>query len=111
MQQKLNSLQTETCQLSGHINASSVDECQKTLIDALSSSSCSTFVVDMQNVESLDSAGLMALVAALNFAQDQGKAFTVTNVSDALRIIFELTQLDQAFVINEGTSNLELAAA
>lgn len=111
MQQNLNNSQSEIFQLSGHINASNVEECQQTLIDALSSSACSTFVVDMQHVESLDSAGLMALVAALNFAQEQGKAFTVVNVSDALRIIFELTQLDQAFVIDENVSNLELAAA
>lgn len=111
IQQNLNSSQVEVFQLSGHINASNVEDCQQSLVDALSSSTCNTFVVDMQQVESLDSAGLMAFVAALNYAQEQGKTFTLVNVSDALRIIFELTQLDQVFTIDEVKPDLELIAA
>ncbi len=111
MQTHSNSSQIEVFQLSGHINASNVEDCQKSLTDALSSSTCTTFLADMQHVESLDSAGLMALVAALNYAQEQDKTFTLINVSDELRIIFELTQLDQVFTLDQVVTAPQLAAA
>lgn len=101
MQQIPSSSQAEVLQLSGHINASNADDCQRDLLQTMSASAADTFIADLRHVESLDSAGLMALVAALNFAQEQGKAFSVANVSDSLRIIFELTQLDQAFEIED----------
>lgn len=56
----------------------------------------------MAQVESIDSAGLMALVAALSLSQRLNKRFSLCAISHSVRIILELTQLDRAFEVLEG---------
>jgi anti-sigma B factor antagonist len=56
--------------------------------------------VDLEQVESLDSAGLMALVSGVKLAQRLGLSLSLSSVSPTLKIIFELTQLDKVFEIN-----------
>lgn len=56
-------------------------------------------LVNLEAVESLDSAGLMALISVLKLSQSQGQRFSLCSVSPSLRIIFELTQLDRVFDI------------
>jgi anti-sigma B factor antagonist len=86
---------------SGHINASNAEKFQQELSDLVTSTQCTSLMVDMGAVESLDSAGLMALVATLNQAQQMQKTFEICNIPPSIQIIFELTQLDQAFNILE----------
>lgn len=83
---------------SGHINASNAEEFQRQLTAAVASQQYSV-LVDMHRVESLDSAGLMALVSALSLAQNLKRRFSICCVAPSIRIIFELTQLDAAFEI------------
>lgn len=87
-------------QPSGHINASNASEFQRQLAAAVASKQ-DTILVDMHQVESLDSAGLMALVSALSLAQNLKKRFSLCCIAPSIRIIFELTQLDGAFEILE----------
>jgi anti-sigma B factor antagonist len=88
-------------QPSGHINASNSAEFQRQLTSAVASEGHSVVLVDMHQVESLDSAGLMALVSALSLAQTLKRRFSLCSVAPSIRIIFELTQLDGAFEIFE----------
>jgi anti-anti-sigma factor len=85
----------ECIKLSGHLNSLNADELQQSLEEVLSSSQCSTLVADMADVESLDSTGLMVLVAVLNKAHEHGKAFALSNIPQPIQIILELTQFDQ----------------
>ncbi len=55
--------------------------------------------VDMSGVDFLDSAGLVALVSALSFAQRCNQRLYLCAISPAVRIVFELTQLDRVFEI------------
>ena len=87
-------------QPSGHINAANAAQFQQQLTTAVNTGT-SAILVDMVKVESLDSAGLMALVSALSLAQSQNKQFSLCGVSPSIRIIFELTQLDRVFEIVE----------
>jgi anti-anti-sigma factor len=93
--------QVTIIQPSGHINAANAAEFQNQLATAVASESYSVVLVDMQQVESLDSAGLMALVSALSLAQTLKRRFSLCSVAPSIRIIFELTQLDGAFEIFE----------
>ncbi len=86
-------------QPSGHINASNATEFQSQLTTAVASQK--PVLVDMHRVESLDSAGLMALVSALSLAQNLKRRFSLCCLAPSIRIIFELTQLDGAFEIYE----------
>lgn len=94
-------------QPTGHINASNASEFQHQMAAAVASQQ-DDVLVDMQRVESLDSAGLMALVSAWSLAQNLKKRFSICGVAPSIRIIFELTQLDSAFEIFE-TRNAFLA--
>lgn len=85
-------------QPSGHINASNVTEFQRKLTSAVASQQHSV-LVDMSRVESLDSAGLMALISALSLSQSLKRRFSLCCVAPSIQMIFELTQLDGAFEI------------
>lgn len=87
-------------QPSGHINASNASEFQRQLTTAVASQQHS-ILVDMKRVESLDSAGLMALISALTLAQSLKRRFSLCSVAPSIRMIFELTQLDGAFEVFE----------
>ncbi|TVQ18996.1 MAG: anti-sigma factor antagonist [Leptolyngbya sp. DLM2.Bin15] len=73
---------------------------QADLMAAIAASSADIWV-DMAEVTSLDSAGLMALVTGLTRAQSLNREFYLCNVSSSARIVFELTQLDRIFAFKE----------
>lgn len=106
MQHVLASPHVDVFRLSGHLNPSNLDALQQDLAQAILSSKSSVFIVDMDSVESLDSTGLMALVSALNLAQERGQSFALSSVSPSVRIILEMTQLDQAFEICDDSSDI-----
>lgn len=111
MQTTLVRPQFAVIQPKGHVNAGVAAEFQHKLATALSSQLHSGLLVDLSQVESLDSAGLMALVSALRLAQKTGKQFSLCSVSPAIRIIFELTQLDRVFEIFEDSAAFEAQIA
>lgn len=83
----------------GHLNAANAPQLQEELTAAVSSPENQALLVNLEQVESLDSAGLMALVSALSLAQRLDKQFSLCSVSPSIKIIFELTQLDRVFEI------------
>lgn len=91
----------------GCLNATNALEFETNLTKALAQEGISTLLVDLEGVESLDSAGLMALVSALKLAQKLGRRFALCSISASLKIIFELTQLDRVFEIFEGKAAFE----
>lgn len=93
----------------GHVNAANAAEFQQQLAVALKSDEHSIVLVDMEQVESLDSAGLMALVASLRLANRLGRRFSICSVSPSIMIVFELTELDRAFEIFESQAAFEKA--
>ncbi|MBD1804851.1 MAG: anti-sigma factor antagonist [Symplocastrum torsivum CPER-KK1] len=92
--------QLTVIQPSGHVNAANAVEFQQQLTTAVSSGE-RPVLVDMHRVESIDSAGLMALVSAFRLAQSRKQRFGLCCLAPSIRIIFELTQLDEAFEIFE----------
>ncbi|MBW4686348.1 MAG: STAS domain-containing protein [Komarekiella atlantica HA4396-MV6] len=90
----------------GCLNAANALEFERDLTTALAQDGMSILVVDLAAVESLDSAGLMALVSALKLAGTLGKSFRLGSVSPSIRIIFEMTQLDRVFEIWRGEAEL-----
>jgi anti-sigma B factor antagonist len=88
----------------GHMNADRVPAFQDQLTKAVMSPTSDSLTVDMSQVESLDSAGLMTLVSTLNLAQRLNKRFNLCSLSAPTRIILELTQLDRAFEIVEAVA-------
>ncbi len=93
----------------GSLNACNAWEFERELAKALTQDGISLLIVDLGSVGALDSAGLMALVSALKLAGSLGRSFRLCSVSPAIRIIFELTQLDRVFEISEAEPELAVA--
>jgi anti-sigma B factor antagonist len=109
MQAVMNLPKATVMKLQGHLNAANATELKSQLTTAVSDSHSCAVLVDMKDVESLDSAGLMAFVSALSLSQQVGRRFSLCSVSPSIRIIFELTQLDRVFEIFESSTAFEVA--
>ena len=56
-------------------------------------------VVDLSDVSYLDSAGLAALIEAMQKVEDYGGKFALAGLQETVRSIFEISRLDQVFQI------------
>ncbi len=54
-------------------------------------------IVDLAQVDFIDSAGLLSLVSGLNAANRKNCRLVFCNVRPSVRLIFEITQLDSVF--------------
>ncbi len=110
MQAVLNNPKITVIRPQGSLNAAIALDFEQELIVAVSQQGDNFLLIDLEQVESIDSAGLMALVSALKLSQRLGQRFSLCSISPSIRIIFELTQLDQVFEIldkpNQLTSTL-----
>lgn len=63
-------------------------------------SECGGFwVVDLTQVDFIDSSGLTTLIFGLKLANRCKVRFVLSNLAPSVRLVFEITQLDQAFEI------------
>ncbi|MEL6939136.1 MAG: STAS domain-containing protein [Cyanobacteria bacterium J06598_1] len=82
---------------SGVLNAENVFSLEQQLVSIGRDKSVDELVVDMSYVDSLDNAGLVSLISALNGAQARFNRLSLCSVPPSVRIVFELTQLDRLF--------------
>jgi anti-anti-sigma factor len=94
----------------GALNADNAVELQRLLSAAVLSNHHSSLLLDMQQVDQIDSAGLMVLVGGFRLAQRTNKRFCLCSVSRSVQIILELTQLDKVLEIFETSPIVEAIA-
>lgn len=97
-------------QPSGSLSSANVSQFNQELLAVITSKTCKSLLVDMAQVESIDSAGLMALASACHLAQQHGKQLSVCAVPPSVRIMMELTKLDRVLDILVHPPVLEVAA-
>ena len=83
----------------GYLSADNADRFSRELQSAVETSKRSPLLVNMENVEFIDSAGLMALIDAFRFAKDLDCKMSICSVAAPVKMVFELTQLDKVFNI------------
>lgn len=110
METVLTPLSVQVLRPQGYLNAVTAPEFQDQLTRALAVPGSEAVLVDFEQVESLDSAGLMVLVSGLRLANSLQRRFSLCAVSPSIRIIFELSRLDQVFEMfeNEDAFNATL---
>lgn len=69
------------------------------------------WVIDMIHVDFLDSSGLFSLVAGLNTARQHGCRLVLCNLKAAVRLVFEISQLDTVFEIFDSSDTVLLDLA
>jgi anti-sigma B factor antagonist len=107
MQSLLSRAQGSLIRAQGHVNAANASELEAQIHQAVKSEA-TAILVDMSQVESLDSAGLMALVSSLSLAQQLNKRLSLCSMPANVRIILEVTQLDRVFEILPSPAAFEL---
>ena len=93
----------------GFLSAANAAEFLERLTAEIKSSADSALLVNMEAVEFMDSAGLMALIKAFRLAESLGHRFAICSLAPSVRIMFELTQLDKAFEIFEDCGAFHVA--
>ncbi len=86
-----------TIYVSGEVDLSNSAEVRKTILGALKTTP--TVKVNLSAVEYIDSSGIAAMVEGLQFANSNGRTFSLTEPSPQVRSILELARLDQVFDI------------
>ena len=86
--------------LSGRFDAYAAPMVEATLRAVLSPGRL--VMVDMSEVDFVDSTGLATLVQAMKTQRDQEGDVVIVRPTDAVRVILELTRLDRAFRIEPG---------
>jgi len=69
------------------------------LLDELEETGATHFVLDIQNVQFMDSACLGCLVDALNRKAQSGGRIALANTANSVQYLFRMTQLDRVFPI------------
>ncbi len=69
------------------------------------------WVLDLGDVELLDSAGIAILIATLKQAQRCRAEVVLCNLQPAVRLVFEIAQLDRLFILSEGVPDAGAAVA
>ena len=69
------------------------------LLDELEQTGATHFVLDIQNVQFMDSACLGCLVEALNKMARTGGRIALANTANRVQYLFRMTQLDRVFPI------------
>jgi len=100
--------QFNTFRPEGFLSAANAAEFLERLTVEVKSSVNSALLVNMEAVEFMDSAGLMALIKAFRLAESLGHRFAICSIAPSVRIMFELTQLDKAFEIFEDQSAFQV---
>ncbi len=58
-----------------------------------------TLIVDMENVEFIDSQGLQKLIAALKLMQSKNSNLLICSQQPSVSLVFEITRIDQMFAV------------
>ncbi|MEV8272366.1 STAS domain-containing protein [Microbacterium sp. NPDC077184] len=95
--------------VSGRFDAHRVEEFDRRVIGLIDESRPHVYL-DLSEVEFMDSSALAALVRTLKATLAHAGSTTIVEVSDAVRIILELTRLDEVFRV-AGTSRAGRVAA
>jgi len=83
----------------GSLTVMNSQDFQMELTQSLKQPHTESLLLDMENIDFLDSTGLMSLVRILQLAIALGKNFSLCALSPSVKIIFEVTQLEKSFTI------------
>ncbi|KHF25849.1 STAS domain-containing protein [Solemya velum gill symbiont] len=82
--------------LGGDVDLASSPEARDAILGGLAKSNV---LVDLSNVEYIDSSGVASLVEGYQSAKDKGRSFGLIGVSEAALMVLQLARLDKVFSI------------
>jgi anti-anti-sigma factor len=107
MQAILDNPQITIIRPNGCLDAVNAVKLERELGAVLNQSNNTIVLIDLEKVDAIDSAGLMALVSGVREALAQQQRLCFCSVAPAHRIIFELAGLDKVFEIFDEHKDFE----
>jgi anti-anti-sigma factor len=95
--------------LAGSLDKHSAPQVRQAIFQAVATHPLQ-IVINLRKVDSLDSNGLSALVAGLDYARNNQVQLCLCDLQSPVRMIFELTRFDKVFDIFISQEDAELAA-
>lgn len=86
-------------QPSGEIDFSRSPALRSELLDVLSNKSPQRLIIDLAQVEYMDSSGVATLVEAMQQQRKQNRKLVLCNLQPKVKSIFEIARLDMVFLI------------
>ncbi len=90
----------------GILNVISGNRIRRDVVDIISSGTY-TILIDMENVEFIDSSGLGALVATMQTVKAAGSQLFICSVNEQVKMLFELTKMERIFKILINKNDLQ----
>ncbi len=90
--------QGTTIKITGEIDLATSPKARKVILSTLKKSNV---LVNLSAVTYIDSSGVASLVEGLQMAKENHKTFYLLNISQNVRMVLELSHLDQVFQIIE----------
>jgi anti-sigma B factor antagonist len=94
---------------SGRIDVASSNTIRQFILDTIDSG-IKYMVVDLQEVEFMDSSGLSVLVSGVKALRKMGGMLTICNANPQIRTALRLTMLDKVFPVYESVESAMIAA-
>lgn len=94
-----------------HFAPTNLTELRNNIQGTITNQESSLLLIDLERIDSLDSGTLMVLVSAFSLAQSLGRRLILCSVAPAIKIILELSQLDQILEIFDSQAAFEAAIA
>ncbi|WP_206602957.1 STAS domain-containing protein [Leptolyngbya ohadii] len=85
-------------QPNGILDATQADHLKDEVNHCLSAGA-GCILIDFQDVTFMDSSGLAALISAVRLVRDQGKKLCLCSVNQQIKMLLELTSVDQIFQV------------
>jgi anti-anti-sigma factor len=92
----MNSMAVKVVQLQGILDGIRANQLRQEIADILETG-INTVLIDLKEVNFMDSSGLSALVSVLKMIRTAGGKLYLCSINEQLRMVFELTRMDRVF--------------
>lgn len=83
---------------SGILNAISGNQLRRDIADIVTKET-NIILIDLQNIDFIDSSGLGALVSTMQIVKSSGGQLFICSVNEQVKMLFELTKMERIFKI------------
>ncbi|MBO3461798.1 STAS domain-containing protein [Aetokthonos hydrillicola Thurmond2011] len=94
-------------QPSGRLNAITGNKLRREIKELIWSEKNIIVLIDLQNVNFIDSSGLGILISAMQMIKSSNSQFFICSVNQQVKMLFELTKMDQIFKIFSNKDEFE----
>jgi anti-sigma B factor antagonist len=103
------SVSIKTIEPAGILDSTKAEEFRQT-VDQLLKDGAEVILIDLKDISFIDSSGLGTLVVLLKKVRSMNRRLCICSINDQVRMLFELTNMDQVFEVYDDRAAFEREA-